>query len=388
MEIRTTLNPLRANTTEMPPNLLLMGKIIALALLCTNHVRLLSDPFLPFIPVLDAIPHHLFQLVLKALFLSSAIALLFNQRVRIAALVLGATILLAVISSKSYYGNNKTFCGLMLLLLGLTDYSRLPYFLRCQFALVYFGAGLNKLLDPDWQSGLFFEHWATFKIQNPLYIAFAPLLPHLLAGKLLCWFTIAAELATSLGLFIKKFLPFALWANILFQASLLEFTGSTFTMFFYGMQAATLMFITWPRHLEVIYDGDCGLCNKLRQIVTRLDFDSVLIWHPYQSGAGDKYRITLEALEKRMHVVVDRHQVFSGFRAFKQIMFFQAWFWLATTALIALPPDAWSTWRRIIVGLTVAVFLPVFNPIGELVYNWVARNRHRIVPNSTCGLNP
>ena len=63
--------------------------------------------------------------------------------------------LLAVVSSKAYYGNNKTFCGLMLVLTGLHAPGTQPRFMRWQLAITYFGAGLNKLLDGDWHSGVF-----------------------------------------------------------------------------------------------------------------------------------------------------------------------------------------------------------------------------------------
>ena len=54
---------------------------------------------------------------------------------------------LAVLASKAYYGNNKTFVGLTLVLAALSDTDRPPYLVRAQVALVYFGAALNKLLD-------------------------------------------------------------------------------------------------------------------------------------------------------------------------------------------------------------------------------------------------
>jgi len=155
-----TLNPLRCGGTALPTNLLLMAKLIALCLLLTNHVRLLPDPFLPFVPLIDRIgAPATFQFVLQMVFIASAIALLFNRWVRASCLLLGGSILIGVISSKAYYGNNKTFCGLILFLTGLYEPGREPWLLRIQFAIVYFGAGLNKLLDPDWQSGVFMEHW-------------------------------------------------------------------------------------------------------------------------------------------------------------------------------------------------------------------------------------
>src|SRR5436309_15962225 len=104
-------NPLKFTGTELPTQLLILVKVLALVVLMVNHVRILPDPWLPFIPGLDRIPPILFQRTIQAAFLLAAIAIIFNRRVRLASLILGATMLLAVVSSKAYYGNNKTFCG-------------------------------------------------------------------------------------------------------------------------------------------------------------------------------------------------------------------------------------------------------------------------------------
>ena len=80
--------------------------------------------------------------------------------------------LLAVVSSKAYYGINKTFCGLMFFFAGLYQPGG-PNFIRWQLAITYFGAGLNKLLDPDWHS----EQEASDALperepNNPIYMIF------------------------------------------------------------------------------------------------------------------------------------------------------------------------------------------------------------------------
>lgn len=372
----------------MPPNLLLLVKIIALALLLTNHARLLPDPFLPFFTAFDTLPGSAFQFTVKAVFLGAAVALLFNRAVRWSSLALGASILISVVASKAYYGNNKTFAGLMLLFAGLSEYDRPLYLLRWQLSLVYFGAGLNKVMDGDWQTGLFFEHWARMNVKNPVYIVISDMLPPLVAGKFMCWFTMLAELGASAGLLFARTVPYALWANVIFQAGLLEFTGTTFTMFFYAMQAATLAFVVWPKQILVIYDGDCGLCNRIRTAYESVDFDEMFVWKTYQSGIGEQHGIRTQALEEKMHVVVDNSEVLFGFAAFRRMLLCSPWFWLLLTAVIAAPPDSWHTWRRVIVGISLCFFLPIFNRIGELVYSWVARNRSRIMPGSTCGLEP
>src|SRR5215831_9061919 len=170
LAVKPSWNPLRFTGTELPTQLLILVKVLALVVLLVNHVRILPDPWLPFIPGIDWLPPALFQRALQTAFVTSALALLFNRRVRVASLVLGSTMLLAVVSSKAYYGNNKTFCGLMFFLAGL--YQPGGYnFIRWQLAITYFGAGLNKALDADWHSGVFFENWAVNRLQQPLYIA-------------------------------------------------------------------------------------------------------------------------------------------------------------------------------------------------------------------------
>lgn len=118
-------NPLNFDGTELPVELVLLVKILALAVLLTNHVRILPDRWLPFVPGIDRPPR------LRA-------GILFNRRVRLASLVIGSVMLIAVVSSKAYYGNNETFCGLMFLLTGLYIPGRQPWTLRCQLAISCF----------------------------------------------------------------------------------------------------------------------------------------------------------------------------------------------------------------------------------------------------------
>jgi hypothetical protein len=176
---RPSWNPLRCTGLELPPNLVIMVKAIAIALLLTRHFLLLPDPFLPFIPGMDSIPGPLFQHSMQALMIGSAIALLLNRGVRLSSFLLGMSLLLSVVASKAYYGNNKTFCGLVLVLASLYQRGRSPWMLRAQLVIVYFGAGLNKVLDPDWRSGVFFHNWAANRLHQPVFLALEPLLPRL-----------------------------------------------------------------------------------------------------------------------------------------------------------------------------------------------------------------
>jgi predicted DCC family thiol-disulfide oxidoreductase YuxK len=385
--MKPSWNPLRCGGTALPTNLLLMAKLIALCLLLTNHVRLLPDPFLPFLPVFDQTGSPAaFQRALQVVFVLSAVALLFNRSVRVACLALGGSILIGVISSKAYYGNNKTFCGLILFLTGLYEPGQEPWLLRIQFAIVYFGAGLNKLLDADWRSGVFMDHWAVVRLQNQLYMTAAAWLPPMLLAKLLCWATIACELGMSAAFLVRRWFPAGIMASLLFQSALMLFTGSTFTMFFYATQAALLMFVTWPRQQWlVLYDGDCGFCKQSKGWVERFDFEGLLAWQPYQSGAGRAYGISDAEASERVYLVAGS-KIYSGFQAFRMMLLFNPVTYFVIAVLIAAPPGNAVLYRRIVVTGLLVFFLPPFAPIGEWAYGLVARNRYRLSANSACAV--
>ncbi|MBL8221190.1 MAG: DUF393 domain-containing protein [Bryobacterales bacterium] len=363
-----------------------MAKLIALAFLLTNHVRLLPDPFLPFLPVLDQlIPGPTFQRILQAVFITSAITLLFNRRVRTCCLLLGGTVLLSVVASRAYYGNNKTFCALMLILAGLYTGGE-PKLLRWQVALVYFGAGLNKALDPDWHSGQFFEHWAGTRLEQPVYIWLSALLPSLVLGKVMCWTTIVLELSASAFLTIPRTRLYGVCISILLQSGFLLFTGQTFTMFFFGMQAAMLAFLPWPQQkLEVIYDGDCGFCDWCREQISRFDLEHVFAWIPYQTGRGRAYGITDQQASARLQLITSSGKVLSGFHAVRRMLLYLPAFWLILCAAIALAPAPIAPlWRRTIVATALLLFTPLANTPGVAVYDFIARHRHRIFPGRVC----
>jgi hypothetical protein len=332
-------NPLRCRGTGLPTNLTVLVKVLAIALLFTNHVRILPDPWLSFIPPIDSIPPLLFKRTLQTVFVLSALAIIFNRRIRIASLILGATMLLAVVSSKAYYGNNKTFCGLMLFLTGLYKPGGYP-FLRWQLALTYFGAGLNKLLDADWQSGVFFENWAVHRLHQPWYLALDAVLPAMFLARFMCWATIVTELGVIPCILIPGLYDWAIIFNVLFQASLLLFTGTTFTVFFYSMTAASLAFVDWPTEpVAVMYSG-----NSAKRFFSAWDFDRRLLWVP---GEGS------------LHFSMGS-KVYRSFGALRMLLLLNPVTYLAITAAVAACeslPFA-PLVRRIIVAISLLLLMP------------------------------
>lgn len=350
-------NPLKCSGTDLPMNLTIMVKVLAIVVLVVNHARIMPDPWLPFIPGIDLIPPMLFKRTLQIVFVFSAVAIVFNRRVQLFSLLLGSTILLAVVSSKAYYGNNKTFCGLMFFLAGLYKPGG-PHFIRWQLALTYFGAGLNKALDGDWHSGVFFQNWAVNRLRHPAYIALDATLPPMVLGKLMCWGTVAAELGTVPLLLIPQFYFWGNLLNILFQAGLLLFTGGTFTLFFYAMSAASLAFVTWPSApVRVEYHPNRAMANRARTFLQAWDMDRLFVWTPNPAATSLSF--------------CWEHRVYSGFRALRMIVLLNPMTYFVIGASIAAAgyvPGA-DLYRRLIVGLCLLFLLP---PLA-----WLADRRER-----------
>ena len=377
-------NPLKLSELSLPPQVVLLCRLLALTLLLTNHQSQIQTPFLPFLDIFDSLPPAIFQYTLKTALVIGALGILFTRKTRTFATLTGITILLAVLSSRAYYGNNKTFAGLLLLLSALSSQTGPPRLIQWQLALVYFGAGLNKILDPDWQSGQFFHHWATDRLGNPVYIWLSAQLPPLVAGKLFCWTSIAAELAIAVLTLIPRFHPAVIWGSGLFQSSLLLFTGDPFNLFFYSMQASLFAFARWPeKQLTVIWDGSCGFCRVTKEFLQKLDFDPLFNWRPLQSGAGDQYGLTKEQLRQALYAA-GPGWLLRGYSAIRRMVIHLPLFAMTITAAIALSPGPQT--RRAIVALVLLYLLPISNPIGNLIYGWIARHRHELLPGETCEL--
>ncbi len=377
-------NPLKLSELSLPPQVVLLCRLLALTLLLTNHQSQIQTPFLPFLDIFDSLPPAIFQYTLKIALVIGALGLLFTRKTRTFATLTGITILLAVLSSRAYYGNNKTFAGLLLLLSALSSQTGPPRLIQWQLALVYFGAGLNKILDPDWQSGQFFHHWATDRLGNPVYIWLSAQLPPLVAGKLFCWTTIAAELAIAVLTLIPRFHPAVIWSSGLFQSSLLLFTGDPFNLFFYSMQASLFAFARWPKkQITVIWDGSCGFCRVTKELLQKLDFDPLFHWRPLQSGIGDQYGLTKEQLRQALYAA-GPGWLLRGYSAIRRMVIHLPLFAMTITAAIALSPGPQT--RRAIVALVILYLLPISNPIGNLIYGWIARHRHELLPGETCEL--
>jgi predicted DCC family thiol-disulfide oxidoreductase YuxK len=145
--------------------------------------------------------------------------------------------------------------------------------------------------------------------------------------------------------------------------------------------------VDWPRELVLIYDGDCGICTRTKNLWEKLDLDRAFQCAPLQSGIGARWRIPKEALVEQIYLIAGR-RIESGFRAAKAMLLFNPVTYFFMLALIAALPANAVLYRRIVVALTLAFFLPPFEILGNAAYRWVARNRYRLSSGGACALDP
>lgn len=112
----------------------------------------------------------------------------------------------------------------------------------------------------------------------------------------------------------------------------------------------------------VLYDGECPLCLKSRELIERLDWGQVLRWQ--NARETDRYPPSPVPLDparllEEMHLVTpERDAVYHGFEAFR-----------------------WMAWRiPLLIAFAPLLYLPGVPTIGQRIYLWVARNRFKLVP--------
>jgi predicted DCC family thiol-disulfide oxidoreductase YuxK len=327
------------------------------------------------------LPAGVVRVALQAIFLTSSLLLLLNVNVRLFSILCGTSVLLSVLSARSTFANNLVFAAFMLILCALTRRGDEPWLVRLQVALVFFAAGLDKLLEPAWRSGNFTAAWIASG-EHPLLSSLAHAVPFLPMDRILGWSTILGELSLGVLLVVPACHVLAIGGVLVFETALFADSGTTYGMFFYVMTISVLAFVRWPTAPSVvIYDGDCGICARTRAWMERIDLDSQFAWKTLESGAGEEAGVT-DDMARRSLYLAEGTRVYAGFKAFRRMIYLNpAVYLLGYSLLVARGPGRLHLMTAIV---ALVVLSPLVNPFGEWAYRLVARNRHAVQGADTC----
>ena len=101
------------------------------------------------------------------------------------------------------------------------------------------------------------------------------------------------------------------------------------------------------------YDGDCGFCNEVVRLLSRLDVFDRVAWVPYQSLEEPPTGLSWEDLESAVYLERGQGRFYRGFYAFRMLS-------AGILPLVPLLPLLW---------------LPGVRFLGEALYARIARNR-------------
>jgi hypothetical protein len=339
----SALNPLAIRGTALPAGVLLAAKLVAFSFLANGEFLRLPEPFLPFIRIpVNLVRPDVFQHALQAVWLVAAAGLFMNRVVRLACGALAGTIFLAELASHVYRANNLTFTALLLVLIALSDRTTVSTVIRAQLVVLYFWAGLNKLLDEHWRSGAFFEAFSSLQTYGAAYRGLESLLPAGALSVVMSWVVIATELLLAVAFAVRRLVPAGVLILVAYHSSLLLVVGSTFNMFWFALLAACIALTDWPAQSPIVEYGIGGPFGRLTGVLRRLDIGRAFTWHP---GEGSGLRL----------LVAER--VFSGRDAFARLLFFHPTLYFIYFGIVAVPQPLrrWSS----LVALGVVAYVAV-----------------------------
>jgi predicted DCC family thiol-disulfide oxidoreductase YuxK len=127
----------------------------------------------------------------------------------------------------------------------------------------------------------------------------------------------------------------------------------------------------------VFYDHDCGFCTRSKRLAERLDWLGLMRWVPSASSEARAAGIDPAQADRAMQMISGGRRV-SGFHAVKRIALRVPITWMAIAAALWISP-----WFALLFAFLLS---PLFTPLGERGYAWIARNRHRLMKGGACEL--
>jgi hypothetical protein len=258
---------------DLPPEVVLMLRVLAVAWLVTGHAFFVPLRMVPMFELLAPITRSpVLGYFIFVLDVACTLHIVFGRSVRASSLALGVLIFATTLLSRGYFSNNRLFCACLFTIGALEGEDRPPILVRAQVILVYALAGLDKLLDSDWRSGIFFDSFSvrlaefgrlwspaldTGSVSWPavFYADLARELPPLFLARASSWLTIALELSIA-ALLAAGRVRIGVVLAIAFHTGVVVLTGSPMGMFFYAGLASCLAFARFPSRLEIAMEPE------------------------------------------------------------------------------------------------------------------------------------
>lgn len=277
MEFQDRINSSSANQQESALPLLFVARMMVIFLLWIRGLENILPPFLPFFEGLNILrgQNWLFTLV-DWVYWISLVLVFTGFRFRFFSLLLAALVFFSIICSKPQFSNSFLYSGCILFLIGIHK-SGLNWIFHAQISMLYLGAGFNKLFDPDWLSGQYFDYFFSTPYRNLLYLHFSSMIPGNGLAMFLSCSTILIELGLGTWALIQKKRSLLVLCINFFHLSMLLMTAGELSYIFYFLMAvSSYLILPWEemKGYVIRYNRNSRLFISLKFF----DFDHFLNW--------------------------------------------------------------------------------------------------------------
>jgi hypothetical protein len=217
--------------------ILFVARMLVIFLIWIRGMKHVLPPFLPFFEFMDGFRGFQgFFFVLDWIYWISLIFVFMGFRFQTFSMVLALLIFMSVLFSRLQYSNSFLYCGCSFFLIGIYR-PGLEWIFRVQIALLYLGAGINKLLDPDWLSGQYFQFF--FREVYPLPEIFLTSLTSKTASRFFSYSTIATEIGLGVWALLNRKNQLLVLGIHFFHLSMLVLTKGELSFIFFFLMAVT-----------------------------------------------------------------------------------------------------------------------------------------------------
>jgi hypothetical protein len=298
MEFRYRIDFSSSSQEESALPLLYVARMMVIFLVWVRGMDNILPPFLPFIEGLNLLRGQLWLFsLLDWLYWIALVMVFVGIRYRFFSLILGVLVFFSIISSKPLFSNSFLYSGCILFLIGMYR-PGMDWIFRVQIALLYLGAGLNKLLDPDWLSGQYFDFFFSEPYRNDLYLKLSSLIPGRGLAVFFSYATIFAELSFGIwALLQKRRILLVLFINFFHISMLLLTAGELSYIFFFLMAVSSYLLLPWEemKGATVAYNQNSRLFSFFRQA----DFDRYFHWNSF-----DKQLFAFEIQKNSLYFMI------------------------------------------------------------------------------------
>jgi hypothetical protein len=213
---------------------------------------------IPFLPWLDHLGRPADWIAILSISWWTGVLLLCTPWFRLGALLAGTAEMLRVLGSMPLFSNGRAFDALLLIMVALSSASTGLRWLRLQYLLLYLGAALNKMFEPDWWNGEFMvvmlsDSWLGARLTA------LPEVPVLMG-----WLSMATEAAIPVLLLIPKRRAAGVWLCLAFHSVMLLMLREDFATFFYAV-ALGAVFLFYPLPDTATVSVPSGLAGLVPQ---------------------------------------------------------------------------------------------------------------------------